>query len=232
MTREEALFANDPGAQAKGYVFAAYSKVLPKPTTPTLQFEAKPCEIFDESADLYRDGSVVVVPLRGHTPGSIGIFVNLSPTRWFLYVGDSVDDGRGFENPAGKPLLPRDSDEDPVLANRIVSRLEPTPRNGSGAGDHSRPRPQRLQETLARRAAHLRFRPIPLAPGLKEGPEAPGEPISSSHPGISSPGTATALQSDSKDSSQPLQDKRGPAWPDCETMAPTVRRATACWRFS
>jgi len=41
-TREELLFANDPGAQAKGYVLAAYGKVLPKPSAPTLQFEAKP----------------------------------------------------------------------------------------------------------------------------------------------------------------------------------------------
>jgi len=41
-TREELLFANDPGAQAKGYVLGAYGKVLPKPSAPTLQFEAKP----------------------------------------------------------------------------------------------------------------------------------------------------------------------------------------------
>src|SRR5438874_8463167 len=31
-TREELLFANDPGAQAKGYVLGAYGKVLPKPS--------------------------------------------------------------------------------------------------------------------------------------------------------------------------------------------------------
>jgi len=43
----------------------------------------------------------------------------------------------------GKPLLLRDSDDDPVLANRIVSKRQPTPRNGTGPGDHVRPRPQR-----------------------------------------------------------------------------------------
>jgi N-acyl homoserine lactone hydrolase len=123
MTREELLFANDPGIQAKGYVLAAYTKVLPKPNAPTLQFESKPYEIFDQSADLYKDGSVVVVPLRGHTPGSVGIFVNLSPARRFFYVGDSVDDERGFEERVGKPLLLRDSDNDMDLANQIVSRL-------------------------------------------------------------------------------------------------------------
>src|SRR5215467_1570016 len=123
MTREEILFANDSTAQAKGYVLGAYTKALPSPNAPTLQFDPKPYETFDESADLYRDGSVVVVPLRGHTPGSVGIFVNLSPTRRFFYVGDSVDDERGFEERVAKTLLLRDSDNDPALANQIVSKL-------------------------------------------------------------------------------------------------------------
>lgn len=123
MTREEILFANDPAAQAKGYVLAAYTRVLPNPGAPTLQFDAKPYETFNESADLYHDGSVVVVPLRGHTPGSVGIFVNLSPARRFFYVGDSVDDERGFEDRVAKTLLLRDSDNDPVFANQIVSKL-------------------------------------------------------------------------------------------------------------
>ena len=123
MTREEILFANDSAAEAKGYVLAAYSKALPNPSSPTLEFEPKPYETFDESADLYHDGSAVVVPLRGHTPGSVGIFVNLSSAKRFFYVGDSVDDERGFEERVAKTLLLRDSDNDPVLANRIVSKL-------------------------------------------------------------------------------------------------------------
>lgn len=44
MTREEVLFAT--GAQAKGYVLAAFQQVLPKPSAPTKQFEAKPYENF------------------------------------------------------------------------------------------------------------------------------------------------------------------------------------------
>jgi N-acyl homoserine lactone hydrolase len=123
MTREEILFANDSAAQAKGYVLAAYTKALPNQNAPTLQFEPKPYETFDESADLYRDGSVVVVPLRGHTPGSVGIFVNLSSTKRFFYVGDSVDDERGLQDRVAKTLLLRDSDDDPFLANQVVSKL-------------------------------------------------------------------------------------------------------------
>ena len=123
LTREELQFAADPSIQAKGFVIAAHTQKFPPITAPTLKFEPTPYETFDESADLYRDGSVVVVPLRGHTPGSVGVFVNLSPTRRLFYVGDSVDDERGFEERVGKSLLLRDSDNDMALANQIVGRL-------------------------------------------------------------------------------------------------------------
>ena len=62
MTREELQFANDPEAQAKGYVLAAYTKALPQIAAPSLRFDATPYETFDQSVDLYKDGAVVVVP--------------------------------------------------------------------------------------------------------------------------------------------------------------------------
>jgi N-acyl homoserine lactone hydrolase len=123
LSQEESQFANDPSVQAKGYVIAAYVQKFPGPGAPTLRFDPRPYETFDESADLYKDGSVVVVPLRGHTPGSVGIFVNLSPTRRLFYVGDAVDDERGFQERIGKSLILRDSDNDEALANEIVARL-------------------------------------------------------------------------------------------------------------
>jgi N-acyl homoserine lactone hydrolase len=123
LTREELQFAADPSVQAKGYVVAVHTQKFPPIVAPTLRFDSTPYETFSESADLYRDGSVIVVPLRGHTPGSVGIFVNLSPTRRLFYVGDSVDDERGFEERVGKSLVLRDSDNDMTLANQIVGRL-------------------------------------------------------------------------------------------------------------
>ena len=123
LSHEELQFAVDPSVQAKGYVIAAHTRKFSPVAAPTLRFEPAPYETFDESADLYRDGSVVAVPLRGHTPGSVGIFVNLSPTRRLFYVGDAVDDERGFEERAGKSLILQDSDNDMVLANQIVGRL-------------------------------------------------------------------------------------------------------------
>src|SRR6266852_5570447 len=120
---EELQLATDPSVQAKGDVMAVHSQKCPPIAAPTLRFEPPPYETFDESADLYRDGSVVAVPLRGHTPGSVGIFVTLSPMRRLFYVGDAVDDERGFEERAGKSLILRDSDNDMALANQIVGRL-------------------------------------------------------------------------------------------------------------
>jgi N-acyl homoserine lactone hydrolase len=123
LTREELQFAADPSVQAKGYVIAAHTQKFPPVAAPTLRFDPTPYETFDESADLYRDGSVIAVPLRGHTPGSVGIFVNISPTRRLFYVGDAVDDERGFEERVGKSLILRDSDNDIALADQIVGML-------------------------------------------------------------------------------------------------------------
>ncbi len=123
LTAEELQFAVDPSIQAKGYVIAAHAKKFPPPDKPTLHFLLQPYEIFDESADLYGDGSVVVVPLRGHTPGSVGIFVNLAPARRLFYVGDAVDDERGFQERVGKSLILQDSDTNAARANQIVARL-------------------------------------------------------------------------------------------------------------
>ncbi len=123
LTREELQFANDPSVQARGYVIAAHVQKFPSVAAPTLQFNPVPYETFDESADLYKDGSVVVVPLRGHTPGSVGIFVNLSPERRMFYVGDAVDDERGFEERVGKSMILLDSDNAGKVADQIVGRL-------------------------------------------------------------------------------------------------------------
>jgi N-acyl homoserine lactone hydrolase len=123
LTREELQFAADSGVQARGYVIAAHTQKFPPLAAPTLRFESAPYETFDESADLYRDGTVVVVPLRGHTPGSVGIFVNLTPALRLFYVGDAVDDERGFQERVGKSLILQDSDDDIVLANQVVGRL-------------------------------------------------------------------------------------------------------------
>jgi N-acyl homoserine lactone hydrolase len=123
LTREELQYAFDPAVQANGFVIPVHTQKFPPADAPTLKFDARPYETFDESTDLYGDGSVIVVPLRGHTPGSVGIFVNLDPHHRLFYVGDAVDEERGFQDRVGKSLLLRDSDNDPARANEIVAKL-------------------------------------------------------------------------------------------------------------
>ena len=45
---------------------------------------------FPRSHDWFGDGSVVLVPLSGHTPGSVGIFLNAVHGRRLLFIGDAA----------------------------------------------------------------------------------------------------------------------------------------------
>ncbi len=93
------------------------------PLLRPIAFERTAYETFDSSHDLYGDGSVVIVPLPGHTPGSIGVFVNLSASRRLFLVGDAVHDSAGFVDRVDKPWLTAITDSDPATARRTVSRI-------------------------------------------------------------------------------------------------------------
>lgn len=69
---------------------------------------------FPRSRDVFKDGSVVIVPAGGHTPGSVIIFVTLPGDKRYAFVGDLVWQREGYEIPAERPWLSRrlvDSDE-------------------------------------------------------------------------------------------------------------------------
>jgi len=53
-------------------------------------FEGGPYLGFPASHDVYGDGSIVVVPASGHTPGSVIVFVALPNARRYAFVGDLV----------------------------------------------------------------------------------------------------------------------------------------------
>lgn len=56
----------------------------------TLDFKPQPYKGFDRSIDVFADGSVVLVPMFGHTPGSIGMFVTVGSGKRFFFCGDAV----------------------------------------------------------------------------------------------------------------------------------------------
>lgn len=62
---------------------------------------------FSASHDFFDDGSVVLVPMPGHTPGSIAVFVTLPNGKRFLVIGDTSWTREGVDWPAEKPWLAR-----------------------------------------------------------------------------------------------------------------------------
>ena len=72
---------------------------------------------FPSSHDVWGDGSVVLVPAPGHTPGSIVAFLTLPSGTRYALLGDLVWQLDGIERPAERPWLARrqvDLDEESV----------------------------------------------------------------------------------------------------------------------
>jgi glyoxylase-like metal-dependent hydrolase (beta-lactamase superfamily II) len=79
---------------------------------------------FDRSYDVFGDGSVVLVPAGGHTPGSVMAFVTLPEGRRYALVGDIVWQGEGVEIPAERPWLARRmADKDEAQVRTVIVRL-------------------------------------------------------------------------------------------------------------
>lgn len=86
------------------------------------EISGPPYENFDRSFDIFSDGSVVLVPLPGHTPGSVGMFVNLRSGKRFLFIGDLTWAIEGVKIPAERPWMSRklvDYDEQEVRRSII-----------------------------------------------------------------------------------------------------------------
>jgi len=62
---------------------------------------------FAQSHDFFGDGSVVLVPMPGHTPGSIAVLVSLPGGKRFIVIGDTSWTREGVDWPAEKPWLAR-----------------------------------------------------------------------------------------------------------------------------
>jgi N-acyl homoserine lactone hydrolase len=69
--------ARAPGAEAAGYLTAEWDHPLP-------------IDLIEGERDLFNDGRIVLVPLPGHTPGTIGARVELERSGAFLLASDTV----------------------------------------------------------------------------------------------------------------------------------------------
>ena len=95
-------------------------------------FENGPHLGFPESYDVYGDGSIVVVPARGHTPGSVIVFVTLYNGRHYAFIGDLVWQLEGITERVERPWITRrkaDTDAQGTRENllRMVAIKEALP---------------------------------------------------------------------------------------------------------
>lgn len=89
-----------------------------------ITFANRSYENFDQSVDLFDDGSVVLVPLPGHTDGSVGMFVNLRSGKRFFFIGDLTWAIEGIQLPAERPWLARRLvDEDEAQVRRTIIKV-------------------------------------------------------------------------------------------------------------
>ncbi len=87
-------------------------------------FDGGPYLGFDQSHDLYGDGSIVMVPAPGHTPGSVVVFVTLPGGARYAFVGDLVWQREGILEREERPWLVRTAlEDDPVALQQSLLRL-------------------------------------------------------------------------------------------------------------
>jgi glyoxylase-like metal-dependent hydrolase (beta-lactamase superfamily II) len=87
-------------------------------------FDGAPYLGFNQSHDLYGDGSIVIVPAPGHTPGSVVVFVALPSSIRYAFVGDVVWRLEGLSQREERPWLEaRVLGEDPAAVEQSMRRL-------------------------------------------------------------------------------------------------------------
>ncbi len=122
LSAEEAAFGAKERDAGIFDVVRAQEVVIAARAQP-IQFTSGPYENFDRSFDYYGDGSIVFVPLFGHTPGSMGTFVNRSPSERYFHVGDAVNLLEAIEKRRGKSFLLGVTDYDGSSADQVVGKL-------------------------------------------------------------------------------------------------------------
>lgn len=79
---------------------------------------------FERSHDVYGDGSIVLVSVPGHTPGSVAVFVTPPTKPRYLFIGDLAWQLEGIHRREERPWLTRTfADADPVAARQSIARV-------------------------------------------------------------------------------------------------------------
>jgi len=89
-----------------------------------IKFKQIPYEIFEKSLDVFDDGSIILVPLPGHTIGSVGMFVNLTSGKRYFFTGDLTWNLKAFQRPSEKHSIPRKQvDHNSELIKKTIVKI-------------------------------------------------------------------------------------------------------------
>jgi len=87
-------------------------------------FGGPPCLGFPSSFDVHGDGSVVVVPAGGHTPGSVVVFATVPSGKRYAFIGDLTWQLDGIRRRVERPWLMRKlADSDPAQVRQALLRV-------------------------------------------------------------------------------------------------------------
>lgn len=118
------MAAQEQAFMAANHRSMKVARSIPSPTIRALAFQDAPYLGFDQSLDVWGDGSLVVVPAPGHTPGSVIAFVALPSGQRIAFIGDIVWQMEGIDLEVPKPLLSRlIADYAPAEVKRLIHRL-------------------------------------------------------------------------------------------------------------
>lgn len=119
MSAEDITFAQKPGHE-EGTVMPHH---LEGAEITPVTWDGPPVENFTASHDLFGDGSVVLVRLPGHTPGSLGVLVTRVRGKRVLFVGDTAWSLDAVAIPSHKLSLMRFVDHDAAGLSEALWRL-------------------------------------------------------------------------------------------------------------
>lgn len=107
-----------------GATLSALVRSFPEVNYEEYAFEGGSYLGFKQSHDLYGDGSIVIAPAAGHTPGSVVVFVTLPAEKRFAFVGDLVWQREGITEREERPWLQRTlADADAGLVRENILRM-------------------------------------------------------------------------------------------------------------
>lgn len=120
---EEQAFIEAEAKSGRGVVVPAQAKELAR-RAQAIPFDGGAYATWASHFDVFGDGSVVVVPTPGHTPGSVATFVNLDAHHRLVHVGDLVNLEESLDRGVGKSWLMRElTDEDVAATDAQVQTL-------------------------------------------------------------------------------------------------------------